>query len=44
VQYVRTIAGLLPREAILAVSVDTTLHVAQAFALLSKLDKREPRA
>jgi hypothetical protein len=43
--YVRVIAGLLPREALLAVSVDTTLRVAQdaasAFALLSKLPKQE---
>jgi hypothetical protein len=43
--YVRVVANLLPKEALLAVSVDTSLKVAvdaaQAFALLSKLDKPE---
>jgi hypothetical protein len=43
--YVRTVANLLPREALLAVSVDATMKVAQdaasAFALLAKLPKVE---
>jgi hypothetical protein len=43
--YVRVVAGLLPKEALLAVSVDATLKVAQdaasAFALLAKLPKQE---
>jgi hypothetical protein len=44
-QYIRVVAGLLPKEAMLQVSVDTTLHVAQsaaqAFAVLRNLPKNE---
>jgi hypothetical protein len=43
--YCRMVSGLLPREALLAVSVDATLKVAQnaaeAFALLARLPKQE---
>jgi hypothetical protein len=43
--FIRVVSGLLPKEALLAVSVDTTLRVAQdaasAFALLAKLPRTQ---